>query len=173
VFLTSKLDGSMDVWDFVFKQNDPTLTLQVASSALQTVKIQEGGRTVAAGARDGSVTIIELSEGLSRMQPSEKTTFSQMLEREAKREKTLENAARDKRLKAAQGKQRAGGSAGKARGDEPSVDELIKKAEEDFWIVTKEEAEQEKSGKGGLVRAAEDDDAVAAPAEGGAEPAAE
>jgi dynein intermediate chain 2 len=29
VFFTSKMDGTLDVWDFIFKQNDPTLNIQV------------------------------------------------------------------------------------------------------------------------------------------------
>ena len=29
VFFTTKMDGTLDVWDYLFKQNDPTLSLQV------------------------------------------------------------------------------------------------------------------------------------------------
>ena len=29
VFFTTKMDGSLDVWDYLFKQKDPTLSLQV------------------------------------------------------------------------------------------------------------------------------------------------
>ena len=29
VFFITKMDGTMDVWDIIFKQNDPTLSLQV------------------------------------------------------------------------------------------------------------------------------------------------
>ena len=29
VFFTSKMDGTIDVWDYIFKQNEPTLTVQV------------------------------------------------------------------------------------------------------------------------------------------------
>ena len=28
VFLTTKMDGTLDVWDYYYKQNDPTLSLQ-------------------------------------------------------------------------------------------------------------------------------------------------
>lgn len=31
VFFTVKMDGTLDVWDFLFKQNDPTLTLKVGT----------------------------------------------------------------------------------------------------------------------------------------------
>ena len=29
VFFTTKMDGTLDVWDFIFKQNDPLLNIQV------------------------------------------------------------------------------------------------------------------------------------------------
>lgn len=31
VFFTVKMDGVLDVWDILFKQNDPTLSLKVPS----------------------------------------------------------------------------------------------------------------------------------------------
>ena len=31
VFFTSRMDGRLDVWDYLFKQNDPTLSIQVSS----------------------------------------------------------------------------------------------------------------------------------------------
>lgn len=35
VFCTAKMDGSLDIWDFIFKQTDPTLTLQVGRLLLE------------------------------------------------------------------------------------------------------------------------------------------
>lgn len=32
VFFTTKMDGTLDVWDYLFKQNDPTLSIQVSSA---------------------------------------------------------------------------------------------------------------------------------------------
>lgn len=29
VFFTTKMNGTLDVWDYLFKQNEPTLTIQV------------------------------------------------------------------------------------------------------------------------------------------------
>ena len=29
VFVSTKMDGTLDVWDYFYKQNDPTLSLQV------------------------------------------------------------------------------------------------------------------------------------------------
>ncbi|KAI8587487.1 Dynein intermediate chain 2, axonemal [Geranomyces variabilis] len=129
VFFTSKLDGTVDIWDYLFKQNDPTLTVQVGTSPIHSIKAQEHGKHIATTARDGSTTILELSEGLTRLQNNEKTIFSQMLEREAKREKTLEASAREKRLKAAQKRPNSG--AIKPTGT--NLDELVKQADDDFF----------------------------------------
>ncbi|KAJ3291402.1 Dynein intermediate chain 2, axonemal [Borealophlyctis nickersoniae] len=129
VFFTSKLDGTVDVWDFVFKQNDPTLSVQVCNSPIHSIKVQDHGKIIAATARDGSTTILELSDGLARLQNNEKKIFSEMLEREAKREKTLESSAREKRLKAAQ--KRPNSSAMRPSG--AALDEMINAAEDDFF----------------------------------------
>merc|ERR1711907_373731 len=32
VFVTTKMDGTLDVWDIFYKQHDPTLSLQAASA---------------------------------------------------------------------------------------------------------------------------------------------
>ncbi|KAJ3305547.1 Dynein intermediate chain 2, axonemal [Kappamyces sp. JEL0829] len=79
VFFTAKMDGSIDIWDYVFKQVEPSLTVQ-------------------------------------------------MLEREAKREKTLESAVREKRIKAAQ---KRPNSAITPTG--PALEELLKAADDEFF----------------------------------------
>jgi dynein intermediate chain 2, axonemal len=79
LFFTSKMDGTVDIWDYVFKQNDPTLTVQISNAPLHSIKVQEHGKLMAATARDGSTTILELSDGLARIQNNEKAIFSQVI----------------------------------------------------------------------------------------------
>jgi len=79
VFFTSKMDGSIDIWDYLFKQVEPTYTVQVGNSPLHSIKAQEHGKLLAASARDGSVTLLELSESLSKLQNNEKKIFSEVL----------------------------------------------------------------------------------------------
>ncbi|KAJ3144254.1 Dynein intermediate chain 2, axonemal [Irineochytrium annulatum] len=130
LFFTSKMDGTVDVWDYAFKQNEPTLTVQVVNSPIHSIKVQDHGKLVAATARDGSTTLLELSDGLAKMQPNEKAVFSQMLEREAKREKTLESSARERRLKAAQ--KRPNSSNIRPSGEQ--LADIIKAADDDFYL---------------------------------------
>lgn len=37
VFFTVKMDGTLDVWDILFKQNDPTLSLKVPERLIKSV----------------------------------------------------------------------------------------------------------------------------------------
>lgn len=45
VFFTTRSDGTLDIWDFLFKQNDPSLSLKVGSPRLQ---VPHPGRGVGA-----------------------------------------------------------------------------------------------------------------------------
>ena len=75
------------------------------------------------------MTILELSSSLSKLQNNEKSIFSAMLEREAKREKTLEGIAREKRLKAAQKRPQSGA----AKLATEAMDEIFTSTEEEFF----------------------------------------
>ena len=98
VFFTTKMDGTLDIWDYFFKQNDPTFTLQVTDIPLHTLRVEDKGRLIATGDANGSTTLFEICSGLAVIQPNEKPSINQMLEREAKREKNLETRARELRL---------------------------------------------------------------------------
>jgi dynein intermediate chain 2 len=74
VFYTIKMDGSMDVWDYFYKQNDPTLTVQVTDQGLSAMNVDVTGRHIGVGAVDGSVTLLEVCDGLSMMQVRAPTT---------------------------------------------------------------------------------------------------
>ena len=118
VFFTTKMDGTLDVWDFIFKQNDPTLNIQVCDEPLHCLRVQEHGRLIATGSQSGTITLLELSDNLCTMQRNEKNLVStvsfflkiekkiftifcfwQMFERETRREKILESRNRELKLK--------------------------------------------------------------------------
>jgi len=127
VFFTTKDSGELDIWDFAFKQNAPTLAnIRVSDAALQSIRVTQSGQ-VAVGAADGSMTVLKISESLSELQATEKQSISQMLEREMKREKNLE--ARSKELKqkakrdAALKKDQTSDGAQDANADMPEVEQ--------------------------------------------------
>jgi hypothetical protein len=69
VFFTIKMDGELDVWDYYYKQNDPTLSVKVTDKALTAFNIQDTGRLVTVGAADGSATLMVGPSEFCRWQP--------------------------------------------------------------------------------------------------------
>ncbi|XP_050391535.1 dynein intermediate chain 3, ciliary [Patella vulgata] len=144
VFFITKMDGTLDVWDIILKQNDPTLSLQVCDVPLHSLRVQEQGRLVACGSQDGTTTLLELSEGLYTLQRNEKNLVTAMFERETRREKILEGRHREMKLK-----ERTKSSQEKDREeevkeeDEETEEELIAKAKKEFDSIIA--AEKKKS----------------------------
>ncbi|NP_001089510.1 dynein axonemal intermediate chain 2 S homeolog [Xenopus laevis] len=131
VFLTTKIDGTLDVWDYMYKQNNPSLSLKVSDEPLYNICMQDNGRFVACGSKMGVTTLMELSKGLYTLQRNERNLASAMFERETKREKILEARHREMRLK-----ERSKAEPGEEVKDEkPAEDmkEIIANAEKDFF----------------------------------------
>lgn len=141
VFYTSKMDGTLDVWDYLFKQNDATLSIQVCDEALHSLKVQENGKIIACGSHSGTTTLLELSEGLWNMQKNEKNLVSTMFERETKREKILEARQRELRLKERVQSQQGSRPVEEEQtgGDDEEEQELIEKAEKEFFKAIENE----------------------------------
>lgn len=96
VFFTTKQNGELDVWDYLYNQDRPLVSVKLSDYSLNTMKVYDG-RYLACGAADGSVYYLELSSDLSnfvdgRKQSvdSEKRILEAMFERELQRERTLE-----------------------------------------------------------------------------------
>jgi dynein intermediate chain 2 len=69
--------GTLDVWDILFKQNEPTLSIQVVDEPLHCLRVQEPqGRLVACGSQNGIVNLVELSDNLCIQGKSEKVLVS-------------------------------------------------------------------------------------------------
>lgn len=90
VFFTTKMDGTLDVWDYFYKHNTPTFSTKVGEVGLSSIRVQEQGKLVAVGSLDGTTTVLKINESLSEPQPNEKLSMATMFERETKREKNLE-----------------------------------------------------------------------------------
>eukprot|EP00118_Oscarella_pearsei_P004729 m.20661 g.20661 ORF g.20661 m.20661 type:complete len:748 (+) comp28058_c0_seq1:430-2673(+) len=151
VFFTTQWNGTLDIWDFVFKHREPALTVKVGGdSPLFSVSLPDNGRMVAVGAHDGTVTLLELSDNLCNLQPNEKASVSAMFERELRREKTLESRYREMRAK-----ERAKSSAAQARKEEPAEVAEGQNDKDDlgettrlYWeIINQEKAERERKAQ--------------------------
>ena len=121
----------MDVWDYFYKQNDPTLSLQIDADGLRCLKIQDAGSLLATGSVDGSVYMLELCESLVTPQPNEKLLVGQMFERESKREKNLEARLKELRQKEKRASELA--AQGDQGGDKTPWEETVKGIEDQFW----------------------------------------
>ncbi|XP_060914827.1 dynein axonemal intermediate chain 2 [Labrus mixtus] len=139
VFFSVKMDGTLDVWDILFKQNDPTLSLKVCDEPLYSLRLQDNGRLVACGSQGGGATLLEVCAGLSTLQKNEKSLLASMFERETKREKILEARQREIRLKERSRSEQSRSEDGGREDGEDSPDQLIARAEKDFFSVVEAE----------------------------------
>ncbi|KAM4550026.1 dynein axonemal intermediate chain 2 [Fundulus diaphanus] len=139
VFFTVKTEGVLDIWDILFKQSDPTLSIKVSDKALYSLRVQENGRLVACGSHSGEATLLEICSGLSTLQKNEKSLVAAMFERETKREKILEARQREIRLKErSRSEQSREDEAGREDGED-NPDQLIARAESDFYTLVEAE----------------------------------
>jgi dynein intermediate chain 2 len=157
VCFSSKADGTLDVWDLLFKTNEPTLSMKVSDSSIQSIKVDSSGKYVACGGHDGTISLLELSNALSDMQPNEKPNTSAVFERETDREKTVVARLREVhlkesvRIKTALASAKEGGDEGE--GEKKAMDEVdpITDAENQFYKAIeaskKKRAQQEEKKK--------------------------
>ncbi|NXD76749.1 DNAI2 protein, partial [Halcyon senegalensis] len=137
VFFTTRSDGTLDVWDFLFKQKDPTLSLKVCDEPLSSLRLQDSGCVIACGSKLGTVTLLEISSGLCTLQKNEKNLANAMFERETKREKILEARYREMRLKE-RARSEGQGTEAEERPEE-SPQELLDRVRREFFEVIEAE----------------------------------
>uniref|UniRef100_A0A674PMN7 Dynein, axonemal, intermediate chain 2b n=2 Tax=Takifugu rubripes TaxID=31033 RepID=A0A674PMN7_TAKRU len=133
VFFTVKMDGVLDVWDILFKQNDPTLSVKVCDEALYSLRVQDNGRFLVCGSQQGVATLLDMSSGLTTLQRNEKSLVSAMFERETKREKILEARQREIRLKERSRSQQSREEETVQDDSKENHDQLIARAEREFF----------------------------------------
>ncbi|VDP63492.1 unnamed protein product [Schistosoma mattheei] len=134
VFFATRLDGTLSIWDIIFKQKEPALNIQICEEPLHCLKVQEQGRFVATGSHGGICTILELSEGFWNQPKNEKSLVTAMFERETHREKILEARNREIKLR----KQKAQGTDETTAIDEEELDtkrveEITRSTQEQFF----------------------------------------
>jgi len=125
VFCVARTDGWLDFWDYYYRMNQVSLSHRVTDGdALTTVAPEHSGRFVAVGDCTGTMTLLELCDGLVQPGPNEKNVIGQLIDREMKREKNLDLARK------AAGNRKAGDDRA-ARPSGPS-DELLEQRREAF-----------------------------------------
>ncbi|KAG9391758.1 WD domain, G-beta repeat [Carpediemonas membranifera] len=132
VLMVGRLDGYLDIWDMYYRVDSPTLSSRVSESAVCSLAAHRLGDRLAVGCRDGSVSIIQLSDGLVQPQPNEKQSVQSLLEREGKREKNLDMRHKEMRLKAKKAR------ASRVVADEAIDNEQLRAIEDEFFALIKQ-----------------------------------
>jgi dynein intermediate chain 2 len=85
------------VWDYYYRQNEVAFSHKVSDAPLTCIKISYqgsgnqilGGKLVAIGDQDGTVTLLELCESLYTLQKNERDIMGEIFNREMIKEKNL------------------------------------------------------------------------------------
>ena len=148
VFFVISMDGFLNVWDFYHRQNEVAYSHKIGNAALSSIGIQgntqSGGKLVAVGDANGSVSLLELCDSLALPQQGEKAVINAMFERETRREKNLEVREREvKKLKAqAEERARKEESEKEAKKDD-KMEKILRKIDEDFMIMMRNEVTED------------------------------
>jgi len=110
VFFLTRQDGRLDTWDYYYRMNEVSLTQKVSDSGLTCLSVQAQGSMMAVGDAEGTITLMQLCDGLVHMMPNEKNLIAQMFDRETKRERNLEQI-----------KKQGGTTKGKEGGDRAAI----------------------------------------------------
>ena len=80
VFFTTRMDGFVDIWDYYYRQNAVAYTHKVGDHPLSSIAVQGntqgGGRLVAVGDVNGTVSLLEVCESLAVAQSNEKAAIA-------------------------------------------------------------------------------------------------
>jgi len=141
VFYVTRADGVMDIWDIGHSQNEIAYSHKVSDVSLSSISVegntQGGGKLVAVGDANGTVSLLEVCDSLAYPKQNEKSIVNAMFERETKREKNLEVRERDVKRARAQEEERMKIEKGEAEFDvdNQEKDELVRLEDEFFTFV--------------------------------------
>lgn len=148
VFFVTRMDGVVDIWDYFYRQNEVAYSHKVQDANLSSIAVQGnmqgGGKLVAMGDVQGTVSLLELCESLAESQANERKAIDMMFEREMKQEKNLEARERDlKRAKAQEAAERNVEAQDKKDAKDEKMEALLRKVDADFLAMIKEAEDDE------------------------------
>ena len=152
VFLVTRMDGVVDIWDYFYRQNEVAYSHKVGDAPLSSLAVQgtsqSGGKLVAIGDTTGTVSLLELCESLAVQQSNEKKAIELMFEREMKQEKNLETRERDlKRLRASEDQAKMLEAQERKDAKDDKMEALLRKVDADFLAMIKEAEDDESKGQ--------------------------
>eukprot|EP00753_Platysulcus_tardus_P013920 PLAT3915.2.p1 GENE.PLAT3915.2~~PLAT3915.2.p1 ORF type:complete len:615 (+),score=308.80 PLAT3915.2:91-1935(+) len=149
VFMVTRMDGVVDIWDYLYRQNEEAHRYKVGDAALASIAVQgsssSGGRLVAVGDVRGTVSLLELCSSLATPQASEKAAIAGMFDREQKRERMLELQSKARRSgDSSHDDDGDGGEESKDDGDEATA-ALLRRVDEEFLAMIKTAGDDEET----------------------------
>ena len=66
VLYLTRESGHLDVWDVLYQQAAPLLSVRVSDTPLTCVRVLPSGALLAVGAEDGNVTMLKVSPSLTK-----------------------------------------------------------------------------------------------------------
>ncbi len=157
VFFVTRMDGVVDIWDYFYRQNEVAYSHKVGDAGLSSIAVHNtaagGGRLVAVGDVNGTVSLLEVCDSLAAPQSNEKTAIVGMFEREFKREKNLDARAKEiSRRNAAYAAEKSRESLDKKEGSkDDEMEQILRDVDSDFLAMIKqvEDAESTQESEGG------------------------
>jgi len=147
VFFVTRMDGVIDIWDYFYRQNEVAYSHKVTDEPLSTLSVQgssnTGGRLVAVGDTNGTVSLLEVCESLAVPQQNEKRAIDSMFEREGKQEKNLELREREIRRQRSLESDSKEMDGSEKEGKDEKMEELLRKVDADFLAMIKEAEDDE------------------------------
>ncbi|XP_067145077.1 dynein intermediate chain 3, ciliary-like [Centruroides vittatus] len=100
VFFAAKDNGIIETWNILTSHSEPFSKIKVTEEGLQTLRLNEKNKLLAAGSKKGKIVLVALAEDLKKPHKTDKTFLSNMFEREIHRIKILEARQRELKVKA-------------------------------------------------------------------------
>ncbi|MES1915597.1 MAG: hypothetical protein MHM6MM_007520 [Cercozoa sp. M6MM] len=97
VFMAARGDGTLDIWDWLYRQEAPVMPVKISDSPITRVSWHRSGKIGVAGTAAGNISVLEFNETLYEMRLNEKAVVASCFDREARRVKNGE--LRDARVR--------------------------------------------------------------------------
>ncbi|GAB0086923.1 hypothetical protein DMENIID0001_011460 [Sergentomyia squamirostris] len=99
LFFVGREDGVLDGWDLLLDHSEPVISIKLCDAPLMALAVHENGENIAVGALDGTLFVVRVSQFLVENAKNDKALFTEMLERETRRQKVIESKVKEMKLK--------------------------------------------------------------------------
>ena len=99
VIYTGSTVGTIDAWDLIQSLREPVCSISVGPNPIYSMAIEHTGQYLLTGDSEGTATLLELNEPLRNITQTEKSLFTGMMGREAKRVKNYDQFIKEQKMR--------------------------------------------------------------------------